>query len=83
MQFFNFRTKIPLRPQKTAIAQTPTPPNGHWPFCVMKVGMDVVPNTFSPLRISSDSKMSKNDINGNLISELRTLKGCLLSQGEN
>ena len=41
--FFNFRTKIPLRPRKTAIAQTPTPPNGHWPFCVTKVGMDVVP----------------------------------------
>ena len=48
IQFFNFRTKIPLRPRKTAIAQTPTPPppppsNGHWPFCVTKVGMDVVP----------------------------------------
>ena len=40
MQFFNFTTKIPLRPRKTAIAQ-PLPPNGHWPFCVMKVGMDV------------------------------------------
>ena len=22
----------------------PHPPNGHWLFCVMKVGMDVVPN---------------------------------------
>ena len=26
LQFFNFRTKIPLRPWKTAIAQTPPPP---------------------------------------------------------
>ena len=47
IQFFNFRTKIPLHSRKTAIAQTPTPgPNGHcrhWPFCVTKVGMDVVP----------------------------------------
>ena len=45
IQFFNFRTKIPLRPQKMAIAQTPTPPSlyGHWPFCVTKVGVDVVP----------------------------------------
>ena len=46
IQFFNFRTKIPLHPRKTAIAQTPyppPPPNGHWPFCVTKVGMDVVP----------------------------------------
>ena len=25
IQFFYFRTKIPLRPRKTAIAQTPTP----------------------------------------------------------
>ena len=41
IQFFNFRTKIPLRSRKTAIAQTP--PNGHWPFCVTKVEMDVVP----------------------------------------
>ena len=47
IQFFNFRTKIPLRSRKTAIAQTPTPPNGHWPFCVTKVGMDVVPNLLS------------------------------------
>ena len=44
IQFFKFRTKIPLRPRKTATAQTPTPSNGHWPFCVTKVGMDVVPN---------------------------------------
>ena len=44
IQFFNFRTKIPLRSRKTAIAQPPPPrPNGHWPFCVTKVGMDVVP----------------------------------------
>ena len=43
IQFFNFRTKIPLRSRKTAIAQPP-PPNDHWPFCVTKVGMDVVPN---------------------------------------
>ena len=47
IHFFNFRTKIPLRPRKTAIAQPPPPPpilpNGHWPFCVTKVGMDVVP----------------------------------------
>ena len=26
--------------------------------------------------------MCKNDINGNLISELRTLKGCMSSRGE-
>ena len=26
IQFFNLRTKIPLCPRKTAIAQTPTPP---------------------------------------------------------
>ena len=43
LQFFNFRSKIPLRPQKTAIAQHP-PPNGHWPFCMTKVGMGVVHN---------------------------------------
>ena len=41
---FKFRTKIPLSPWKTAIAQTLTPlPNGHWPFCVTEVGMDAVP----------------------------------------
>ena len=47
IQFFNFRTKIPLRPHKTAIAQTPIPPNGHWPFCMTKVGTDVVPKQLS------------------------------------
>ena len=36
IQFFNFRTKIPLLPWKTAIAQPPPPPlpltEGHWPW---------------------------------------------------
>ena len=42
---FKLQNKIQPRPRKTAIAQPPSPPppNGRWPFCVTKVGMDVVP----------------------------------------
>ena len=36
IQFFNFRTKIPLRPRKTAIAQTPTPPPLQRPLAVLR-----------------------------------------------
>ena len=46
IQSFNFRTKIPLRPQKMAIAKPPplrAMSNGHWSFCVTKVGMVVIP----------------------------------------
>ena len=66
IQFFNFRTKIPLRSRKTAIAQTPTPPNGHWPFCVTKVGMDVVPQI--PENMLSDT-IAENCTRGNLAGE--------------
>ena len=48
--FFNFRTKIPLLPQKMAIAQTPiSPKNGHWLFCMTKVGMHTVSHAYTPL----------------------------------
>ena len=36
LQFFNFRTKIPLRPRKTAIAQTPPPPPPQRPLAVLR-----------------------------------------------
>ena len=59
--FFNFRTKIPLLPQKTAIVQTPiSPKNGHWLFCVMKVGMHIVSHAYTPLtKILEKSHMIK------------------------
>ena len=44
MEFFKFRTKIPLCPRKTAIAQTLTPSlTAIGRFAVTKVGMDAVP----------------------------------------
>ena len=44
--YYNFLTserKSHFVHGKRPLLKPPPPPNGHWPFCVTKVGMDVVP----------------------------------------